>query len=167
MVLYGRLEKKRAEWDESGATVGSGSFKIKFLTGEWTMLHKGVPCDAVQGYASGKVAIGWCAKYGMPQTARWSLGWYGEAEATGLAKAWVSRMNHLQSLWLAQEGPCYIYTSDDVSSWQRQPELSTIEERVECCTGEEIQGAFLSAPPPCEEEGITMILVAGAGPCDT
>ena len=140
------MEVKRAEWDASGATTGSGAFKTSFLKGEWTMLNKGVPCDAVKGYASPKVAKDWCTKYDMPQGASFVLDFYGEAEAITLCKGWTSRMSHLYALWLAQENEEYAFTAEDVSSWQQPAELAGVQAGLSTSQSKRIMQLFTQNP---------------------
>ena len=86
-------------------------FKISLLGGAWTQQHKGVACDAVKAYASGKAAKAWCATYALPKDATFAIRKYGEHEAHALALEWCRRLEYFHSIFCKQNSDAYEYTA--------------------------------------------------------
>ena len=112
---FQRLNDKRAEWRAEEREKGD-HFKVSLLGGAWTQQHKGVPCDAVKAFASGKGARGWCVRFGLPRDATFSLRKFGDEQANGLALAWCARLEYFYALFLKAKTDDYKYTVDQVSA---------------------------------------------------
>ena len=113
---------------------------------KWTMEHKGVPYDAVKGYASGKNAKEWCSKYGFGQSSRYEIAAYGAKEVVDLAEAWCEKLGHLYSLWLLQGDADYEFTKDDVASWKPSPLVIAMCGRLKPQPRKRVQEMLAQAP---------------------
>lgn len=114
-AAFDQLQEKREMWQVDNEPK-AGHFKVTLLGGAWTLQHKGVACDSVKAFASGKGPRDWCAQYGLPRDATFSLRKFGDTEASGLALTWASRLDYFYSVYLKAKKPLYEFTDDDIAA---------------------------------------------------
>jgi hypothetical protein len=122
--LFETLEKKRLEWgvDERGP---GEDFRLVILGGTFTLKKTKQAYDAFQGRASTKVAEDWCEKSGLAKSSRYAVKTFGDANASLMARAWCSKMQHLLDLSL-EGGAGFFPSAEDVAAWVEPEELTTL-----------------------------------------
>ena len=94
------LEVARSALGTAEALDGA-DFKTRVLGGPWLMKTKGIPFDAVQGFASGESAKEFCTRRAVQKTVRFDYSVYGDENCGILARAWCHRMQFAWELELS------------------------------------------------------------------
>ena len=129
MGLYGRLEQKRAEWDNEGMlATAHDAFTLKVRKGKWCREHLGVDYDSIRFEVVGEAPLVWCAKYTLKHNRTWKIGMYGgDAPAFAIARTYCHKMVYLYELYLSQANPKYAYTDADLDAWKVPEEFRLVE----------------------------------------
>lgn len=123
-AIYEELERRRREL---AADHPSGEdFGTTLLGGRWTLRERGDSADVVQGRGRNALAKEFCARRGVPQTARFEIAQYTEANAAILARAWCHRMQYFYDLEVVSGGAAYSFAPEDCRAYVEPTELSRL-----------------------------------------
>jgi hypothetical protein len=124
-TAWGELDAFRSRlWE-----LGEGeeyNFKVRVLGGSWTMMHRGVAADAIQGHARGQEVQAWCRAQKLPLSARFEIRAYGEASAAVFARAWCSKMQHLYRRGSGGEAASSSSSADLSAVWKEPSEFTML-----------------------------------------
>lgn len=120
-AAWDELLAKRREHEAVNDCLGA-SFTTKVLGGRWTRANKKKAFDAVIGMAVGASAKAWCRQYGLNIEASYAFNKYGNDAATQMAVEWCRRMSHFHDIYLASGDKMYIYSKDDLGSYEEDSE---------------------------------------------
>eukprot|EP00969_Alexandrium_andersonii_P041827 1834076-Alexandrium_andersonii.AAC.1 len=73
-------------------------FGTRVLGGQWTLAHKGVAFDAIQGYAKGASCEQFCVRRGLARSASVSCQEFGQEASGIMARAWAHKLEHFYML---------------------------------------------------------------------
>eukprot|EP00974_Lingulodinium_polyedra_P025625 2476487-Lingulodinium_polyedra.AAC.1 len=73
---------------------------------------------------AGAEAAPWCVKYGLAQSARFSIGLYGPDLASSLARSWCHRMEYYYGIFCDARQAGYEYVLPDHEAYVEPPELA-------------------------------------------
>ena len=76
-------------------------FGVRVLGGKWTMAHRHVGWDAIQGFVRTKPGKEFVGRFGLQLGMRFGRANHGRVEASMLAQAWASRMS--QCYWCCED----------------------------------------------------------------
>ena len=104
-----QIEVAMKSLDDSRAELAAhaGSTQEDFGTralgsARWAMIHRGVACDAVQGFARNALAKDFLVSRDLKETRRFDVSAYGFTECGVLARAWASRAQYFLNAWYVQ-----------------------------------------------------------------
>ena len=99
-------------------------FQVKVLGGKWTMEHKGVGADAIQGLARSREALQFCLKFKVPKSSRYEIATYGEEAAALFARTWVAKMQAFFNLWHSASEAIEAFSQEQYTSWVEPSDFS-------------------------------------------
>jgi hypothetical protein len=123
--LFGELYRKREEWFQTTKPKGN-DFSCTILGGPWSFAQTGKATDSFIAKASTPGSKVWCTRYGMNQSARFSIALYGEKGAAVMAQAWADKLQHYYDIFLMSRDENLAYTSDHHQAWQEPEQLAQI-----------------------------------------
>jgi len=123
-------EFRRRLWDFG--EVEEDKFQVRVLGGSWTMIHRGVAADAIQGHARGQEAQTWCRQHRLPLSARFEIRAYGEAPAAVFARAWCSKMEHLYRRGAGGQASSSSSSADAGAMWKEPSEFTMLMASTGC-----------------------------------
>ena len=91
--LFEELYRKREEWFQIARPRGS-DFTFTILGGPWSFAQSGKATDSCIARASTADSKSWCTRYGMNQTARFSIALYGETGAAVMSQTWADKLQY-------------------------------------------------------------------------
>lgn len=118
------LQEKRLQWDQSGVAEGD-NFYVIIRGGAWTLRSVGKALDSVMACARSGLPTEWAKQHNMGKSALFALSKYGDESAHMLALEWCRRCEHFFQIWVANDDPEYLYTQDDLASYQEDLEFVT------------------------------------------
>jgi len=121
-LLWSHIEELKAEMDDP--KVRWEDFQVKVLGGAWTIEHKGVGADAIQGHARGQEAIAFCNSLKVPQSARYETRTYGEEAAGIFARNWTSNTQAFMNIWLDAKQSLTAFSQEHYSPWTEPSEFA-------------------------------------------
>lgn len=92
-------------------------FQVTILGGQWTAAHKGVAADAFSAAAKGNMAIQWCKRRAIPQSARYEISLYGQEAAAAMARCWASKMQYMFNICIQLEDELHKLTASELKQW--------------------------------------------------
>ena len=126
--VWAQVENLRAEIEDPKLRLSD--FEVKVLGGAWTMAHRGVAADAIQGLARSQEAVHFCKQSKIPQSARYEISLYGEDVAAVFARTWVAKMQAFLNLWRdTKRRPTAAFTVLEYESWA-EPSDFTLQART-------------------------------------
>ena len=128
--VFDELYRKREEWLAREVVI-SVDFRGTILGGAWTKKHKGVAYDAYAGKACNQSAKAFCRMYGLGMSARFALSTCSEKLASVFARAWCEKMQFFFDVYKASGDERYIFTADDVASFEETAGFSAAFEESE------------------------------------
>jgi hypothetical protein len=102
-------------------------FRTRVLGGAWLLKHKGIPFDAIQGYARTELAKDFCTKGGLQKTMRFDHTLYGGPACGILARGWCHKMQWLFNNYLDSSVPAKAAAAAIAASeYPEESEFSTM-----------------------------------------
>jgi hypothetical protein len=116
------LEASRMERDSSTSHRAAEDFVTVFRDGMWNMVNRDInESDRVIAQAKKGTPIHWSSLYKLGKMASFSESKYGREGSSALALQWCRRLQHFYDIWCKQDDPKYIYTPEDIASYQEDP----------------------------------------------
>lgn len=85
----------------------------------------GKALDRVMACARSGLPTEWAKQHNMGKSALFAPSKYGDESAHMLALEWCRRCEHFPQIWVANDDPEYLYTQDDLASYQEDLEFVT------------------------------------------
>lgn len=123
-ALWRQMEGLRAELEDP--KLQTGDFVVKVLEGSWTIRHKGVGADAIQGTARSAEATEFCKMLGVPKSARYEIAAYGSSEAGVFPRTCVAKMQHFFNLASRSGQPWKAVPAEHIDSWEEPSEFAIL-----------------------------------------
>ena len=127
--LFGELYRKREEWFQTARPRGS-DFTFTILGGPWSFAQSGKATDSCTARASTADGKSWRTRYGMNQTARFSIALYGETGAAVMSQTWA-KLQYYYELFVASAGPNFVYTTEHHSAWAEPQGFAALGSNME------------------------------------
>jgi hypothetical protein len=124
-AIWSGVDDLRREWVDH-PQLRFDDFKVAVLSGAWTLLHRGVGADAIQGASRGAEPKRWCSKSKVPASARFEISTYSAANAGIMARTWCSKMQTFFNLCLSTGKDVTDLSPEDRSSWQEPSEFTAL-----------------------------------------
>ena len=102
--LFEELYRKREEWFQTARPRGS-DFTFTILGCPWSFAQSGKATDSCIARASTADSKSWRTRYGMNQTARFSIALYGETGAAVMSQTWADKLQYYYDLFVASAEP--------------------------------------------------------------
>ena len=93
--------------------------------GVWTQAHVGVPVGSLRGSAAHADARGFCALFGLGESATFSLARYGREAAFVLVKAWCHKVQWWYKRYL-REGEGIDLSAAAASGYEEPPDVAEV-----------------------------------------
>jgi hypothetical protein len=90
-----KLAVARMALQEEGKDLPAEDYHTRVLGGPWLMKTKGIPFDAIQGFARSQMAKEFCQSRSFQQTFRSDYNAYGSEACGTLCRSWAHRMQWL------------------------------------------------------------------------
>ena len=108
-----RLRLKYGDFDEK-----ADSFAIRLLGGKWTKKYKDVIADFVAVVPVGATAKEYCGNFSWPQKVSFSIRKYTMDGAMAMAREVKRRANHFYGIFLRGDDENFIFSDDDLESYE-------------------------------------------------
>ena len=143
-----QIEAAMRDLDLTRATVHAAEgayqedFHVKPLGSKgWTLTHKGVPVDAIQGVSDGEEAKQFLQNHGFKKTRRFEINAYGLNDACILARGWAHRCQYFYDV--AKEDPQLLltgpFTAQQVQAYKEPTELEHLAETAKGPLAKDVQ----------------------------